>query len=249
MISGDEKMTELDMTRIPKHIAIILDGNGRWAKKRLLPRTYGHRKGAFNINNIAEECNNLGIQYLTLYCFSTENWSRPKDEVDYLMKAPERMFKKLKKQIANSSIRWQFIGRRDRFNDELLGVINEIEQMTKDHTGLTLAICFDYGSYEEITTAVKHIAEKVKDNEIEPKDINPQMISDNLYTKGFPKLDLLIRTSGEQRLSNFLLWQMSYAELYFTDTLWPDFSKEDLIKALVEFQGRKRRFGGLNENK
>ena len=242
-------MTELDMNRIPQHIAIILDGNGRWANKRLLPRTYGHRKGAFNINKIANECNDLGIKYLTLYCFSTENWSRPKDEVDYLMRAPERMFKRLKNQIANSSIKWQFIGRRDRFNDDLLKVINDIENMTKDHTGLTLAICFDYGSHEEITQAVKKIAQEYKDDKISLDDITPELISDNLYTKGFPRLDLLIRTSGEQRISNFLLWQMSYAELYFTNTLWPDFSKEDLIKALIDFQGRKRRFGGLNANK
>ena len=242
-------MTKLDMNRIPQHIAIILDGNGRWANKRLLPRTYGHRKGAFNINKIANECNDLGIKYLTLYCFSTENWSRPKDEVDYLMRAPERMFKRLKNQIANSSIKWQFIGRRDRFNDDLLKVINDIENMTKDHTGLTLAICFDYGSHEEITQAVKKIAQEYKDDKISLDDITPELISDNLYTKGFPRLDLLIRTSGEQRISNFLLWQMSYAELYFTNTLWPDFSKEDLIKALIDFQGRKRRFGGLNANK
>ena len=242
-------MENIDLTRIPKHIAMILDGNGRWAKKRMLPRTYGHRNGAFNINKVATYCDEIGVKYLTMYCFSTENWNRPESEVDYLMKAPIRMFSRLKKQIENSNIRWKFIGRRDRFPQKVLDLIIELENMTKNKTGLTLTICFDYGSYEEITTAVKKIAADCVNGKLKPEDITASVIENNLYTAGYPKLDLLIRTSGEQRISNFLLWQIAYAEFYFTDTLWPDFDKNELYKAIASYQKRDRRFGGLNDNK
>ncbi len=242
-------MENIDLTRVPKHIAMILDGNGRWAKKRMLPRNYGHRNGAFNINKVASYCDEIGVKYLTMYCFSTENWNRPQKEVDYLMKAPLRMFGRLKKQIANSNIRWKFIGRRDRFPKEVLDLIIELEKMTEEKTGLTLTICFDYGSYEEITTAVKKIAKECVDGKLNPDDITPDTIENHLYTAGYPKLDLLIRTSGECRISNYLLWQIAYAEFYFTDVLWPDFDKEELYKAIHSYQSRDRRFGGLNDNK
>ncbi len=242
-------MEKIDLTRVPKHIAMILDGNGRWAKKRMLPRNYGHRNGAFNINKVANYCEEIGVKYLTMYCFSTENWNRPEKEVEYLMKAPLRMFSRLKAQIEKSNIRWKFIGRRDRFPKEVFDLINELEDLTKDKTGLTLTICFDYGSYEELTTAVKKIAQDCVDGKLNPKDITPEVIENNLYTAGYPKLDLLIRTSGEQRISNFLLWQIAYAEFYFTDVLWPDFDKEELYKAIASYQKRDRRFGGLNDNK
>lgn len=237
------------MNRIPQHIAMILDGNGRWAKKRLLPRTVGHRNGAFNINKVATYCDEIGVKYLTMYCFSTENWNRPKSEVDYLMKAPIRLFSKLKKQILESNIRWKFIGRRDRFPKEVLDTIIELENITKDKTGLTLTICFDYGSYEEITTAVKAIAKECVNGNLNPDDITDKTIENHLYTAGYPKLDLLIRTSGECRISNYLLWQIAYAEFYFTDVLWPDFDKNELYKAIASYQKRDRRFGGLNDNK
>ncbi len=240
---------KIDLNRIPTHIAMILDGNGRWAKKRMLPRTAGHRNGAFNINKVGKYCSDLGVKYLTLFCFSTENWNRPKDEVEYLMKAPTRIFKKLKKQIIENNAKWVFIGRKDRFPNDVLKIINEIEDITKDKTGIVLTICFDYGSHDEITTAVKKIAKDCVDGKLEPDNITPDVIENNLFTKGYPKLDLLIRTSGEYRISNFLLWQIAYAELYFTDVLWPDFDKNELDKAIISYQKRDRRFGGLNDNK
>lgn len=238
---------ELDMNKIPTHIAMILDGNGRWAKKRGLPRTAGHRKGAFNIETIAFECERLGVKYMTCYCFSTENWKRPEDEVNYLMKLPIRYFKKAYKTIINSNIKIKMIGRRDRFTKEFLKTVEEIEETTKDHTGLVLTLCLDYGSYDEITTAVKEIATEVKDGKLEISDITPQTISNHLFTKNYPPLDLLIRTSGEYRISNYLLWQIAYSEFYFTDVLWPDFDASELHKALYDYQNRNRRFGGLKK--
>jgi len=242
-------MNELNLNAIPNHIAIILDGNGRWAKKRLMPRNLGHRKGAYNLRDIAVECNKLGIKYLTVYCFSTENWKRPEEEVNYLMTTPIRYYKKYKDKIAESNIRVKVIGRRDRFQKELLDTIIDLENITKDHTGLTLTLCVDYGSYNEITTAVKNICNDVKAGKLNVDDITEETITNNLFTKDYPQLDLMIRTSGEYRISNYLLWQMAYSELYFTDVLWPDFNTKELHKALIDFQGRNRRFGGLKDDK
>ncbi|MDE6655564.1 MAG: isoprenyl transferase [Anaeroplasmataceae bacterium] len=239
----------IDPNKIPKHVAMILDGNGRWAKKRFLPRTLGHRKGAFNIVDVAKACDSIGIKYLTMFCFSTENWNRPKDEVNYLMNTPVRYYKRYKEKIKNSKMRVRFIGRRDRIPTSLLQVLEEIEENTKDHTGITLTLCVDYGAYDEITTATKEIATLVKENKLKVEDITPSLIESHLFTKDYPKLDLLIRTSGEIRISNYLLWQLGYAELYFTDTLWPDFNEKELEKAIISYQSRNRRFGGLNENK
>lgn len=239
----------LDSNKIPTHVAMILDGNGRWAKKRLLPRTLGHRKGAFNIVDVAKACSTFGIKYLTLFCFSTENWNRPASEVNYIMNAPIRYYKKYKNKILNSSYRMRVIGRRDRIPQGLLEVIEEMEEKTKLHTGLTLTLCIDYGSYDEITTATKKIAALVQEGKLKVEDITPELIESNLFTKDYPKLDLLIRTSGEIRISNYLLWQLGYAELYFTDTLWPDFDQAELEKAILSYQSRNRRFGGLNDNK
>ncbi len=243
-------MQNLDKDRMPKHIAIICDGNGRWAKKRGMPRTYGHRKGGFNIRDIARACNELGIEAVTFFCFSTENWNRPKDEVDYLMKAPLKFINRFYKDIVNGNGRIRLIGRRDRLSKEFLDLFDKLENETKDHTGVIVNLCVDYGSYDEITTAVKKIATLYKNDEITLDDITPSLIENNLFTKGLPPLDLLIRTSGEIRISNFLLWQLGYAELYFTDVLWPDFNKKELIKAIADYQSRDRRFGGIkNDNK
>ena len=239
----------LDENKIPTHVAIILDGNGRWAKERHLPRVLGHRKGGFNIYDVAKAAQELGIKYLTVYCFSTENWSRPDDEVNYIMSKPVRFFKRFRDTILNSSARIKMIGRRDRLPEDLLKIVNEMEEKTKDHTGLTLTLCVDYGSRDEITTAVKEIATLVKNNELDINNITEQTITDHLFTKEYPPLDLLIRTSGEQRISNYLLWQLAYSELYFTNTYWPDFNKDELIKAIYSYQNRNRRFGGLSDDK
>ena len=234
---------------IPKHVAIILDGNGRWAKKRLLPRIMGHKEGAKNIATIAKHANKLGITHLTVFCFSTENWNRPADEVKFLMNLPIEAYKRYKDKIISSNYKIKVIGRRDRLSSELVNIIEELENETCNNTELTLNICLDYGSYDEITTAVKKVAEAVKNNDLNVDDITPELIENNLFTKDYPKLDLLIRTSGEIRISNFLLWQLGYAELYFTDVFWPDFNEKELEKAIFNYQSRNRRFGGLNDNK
>ncbi len=241
--------SEIVKKGVPNHIAIILDGNGRWAKKRLLPRTMGHRQGAMNLKDIAAKSNEIGIKYLTVFCFSTENWSRPESEVNYLMKTPIKYYNKYKDKILSSNIRIRVIGRRDRLSQELLNVILDIEEKTKDKTGLTLILCIDYGSQDEIVTATKKIAQKIIDKSITIEEISSKMIEQNLYTAEFPPLDLLIRTSGEIRISNFLLWQLAYSELYFTNAYWPDFDELELYKAIESYQLRSRRFGGLKENK
>ena len=234
---------------IPKHVAIILDGNGRWAKKRLLPRIMGHKEGAKNIATIAKHANKLGITHLTVFCFSTENWNRPADEVKFLMNLPIEAYNNYKDKIINSDYKIKVIGRRDRLRPDLVEIIEELESKTCNNTKLTLTICLDYGSYDEITTAVKKVAMYVKNNDLNIDDITPEIIENNLFTKDYPKLDLLIRTSGEVRISNFLLWQLGYAELYFTDVFWPDFNEDELEKAIANYQSRNRRFGGLNDNK
>ncbi len=240
---------KLDKDNIPSHIALILDGNGRWAKKRLMPRTYGHRKGAFNIISVAKNASSLGVKAISLYCFSTENWTRPATEVKYLMQFPIRFYKKNRERLLKSDYKIIFSGRRDRFDKDLLEVINKIEEETKLHTGLIINICFDYGSHAEITEACKEIAALYKDSKINLDDITPDLINKHLYTKDLPMVDLLIRTSGEERISNFLLWQIAYAELYFTDVYWPDFDENELKKAIYSYQKRHRRFGGLEEDK
>lgn len=234
---------------LPKHIAIILDGNGRWAKKRGLPRKFGHREGAINLRRIALLCDKIGIDTLTVYCFSTENWNRPKDEVEYLMSAPVEYFNKNKESILKTNLRISFIGRRDRFPKAFLEAACEIEELTKEKTGLHLVIAADYGSFYELTNATKAIAEEYKSGKIELDDISPELIESHLFTRDLPPLDLLIRTSGEIRISNFLLWQLSYSELYFTKKYWPSFNEHELFLAIQDYQGRNRRFGGLKEEK
>ena len=232
---------------IPNHIAIILDGNGRWAKKRLLPRTMGHKKGLENLLEITKVCKKIGIKHLTVFAFSTENWNRPDGEVQYLMNAPVEYLKGREDKLKDSGVKILFLGRKDRFPKETLEAINKIEFLTQNNTEFVLNVAFDYGSRNELVSATKQIAELVKNNEIDICDIDEKMIEERLFTKNSPKLDLLIRTSGEIRISNFLLWQLSYSELYFTDCLWPDFNEEELVKAIESFQGRKRRYGGLDK--
>lgn len=234
---------------IPSHIAIILDGNGRWANKKGLPRTMGHRKGSDNLKDITLSCSKFGIQVLSVYAFSTENWNRPKDEVDYLMTLPKEFEKSYKEDFKELDIKVIFSGRRDRFSPENMELLNKIEEKTKDRKGLILNICFDYGSHTEIVQAIKEICVLYKNNLIQDNDINEALVSSHLYTRDLPPVDLLIRTSGEQRISNFLLWQIAYSELYFTKKYWPEFSEKELLKALDNFQSRNRRFGGIKVNK
>lgn len=230
---------------IPKHIAIILDGNGRWAKRRGMPRNYGHQVGVENIKNVTLLASDLGIKALSVYAFSTENWSRPKAEVDFLMKLPEEFEKKFKDDFKKFDVKVTFSGRKSHLSEKNLEILERITNNTKDRKGIILNICFDYGSQTEITEAMQKIGQDIVEGKIEPKDIKPSDIEAKLYTKDLPKLDLLIRPSGEVRLSNFLLWQAAYAELYFCKTYWPAFGKKDLQNAILDFNKRNRRFGGL----
>ncbi|MCK5731619.1 MAG: isoprenyl transferase [Tenericutes bacterium] len=240
--------TKKSMTlTIPKHIAIILDGNGRWAKKRRLPRTFGHQVGVENIRKITLAASELGIEALSVYAFSTENWKRPQAEVDFLMKLPSEFEKKFKDDFKDKDVKVMFSGRKTHLSPENLEILERIAKNTKDRKGIILNICFDYGSQIEITESVKKIAQDILDKKIKPEDIEPKHIEQNLYTKDLPKLDMLIRPSGEIRLSNFLLWQAAYAELYFCNTYWPAFSKKDLEKAIIDFNKRERRYGGLKK--
>jgi len=244
-------MTEEEIIQrgVPEHIAIILDGNGRWAKKRMMPRTFGHRKGAMNIRTIARYANKIGVKYLTVYCFSTENWKRPKEEVDYLMTRPVKYIKRYRDTLLNSNIKIEFIGRRDRLPKPLLDSLLDLEENTKDHNGLVLTLCVDYGAFEELSTGIKGIVKDVQNGKLDINSINENTIMSYLYTKNLPPVDLLIRTSGEIRLSNYLLLQVAYAEMYFTETYWPDFNEKELLKAIENYQSRNRRFGGLKETK
>jgi undecaprenyl diphosphate synthase len=230
---------------IPKHLAIILDGNGRWAKRRGMPRTYGHQIGIENIRTMAIECSNLGVKALSVYAFSTENWKRPQAEVDYLMTMPAQFEKQFKDDFEKYDIKVVFSGRKTKMSAENAEILERITANTKHRNGLILNICFDYGSYYELTEAVKTIAEDVAQGRLSISEITPETIEEHLFTKDLPKLDLLIRTSGEIRLSNYLLWQAAYSELYFTQTPWPAFGKKELQKALEEFTSRDRRYGGL----
>lgn len=232
---------------IPQHIAIIMDGNGRWAKARRMPRTYGHKKGSENLKDIAIYCNKLGIKALSVYAFSTENWKRPKEEIDYLMSLPKEFEETFKGRFEEEDIRVVFSGRRDRFPKDVVELIERVEEKTKDRKGLILNICFDYGSHTEMLEAVKTISEEYKNGLISLDDITVERFDDYLYTKELPPLDLLIRTSGEERISNFLLWQLAYSELYFAKAHWPAFNQKQLLKALADFQSRNRRFGGLDK--
>lgn len=237
------KKEELSNLNIPNHVAIILDGNGRWAKKRFMPRNYGHMQGAKVVEQICEDADSIGIKYLTVYAFSTENWNRPQDEVEALMKLLRNYLKDCIKRANNNNMRVRVIGEKSRLSDDIRSKIEELEECTKNNTGLNFTIALNYGSRDEIVRAVREISKDVKDGKISESDIDDKMISDYLDTRGIPDPDLLIRTSGEERLSNFLLWQLAYTEFYFTDILWPDFNKKELIKAVEKYNERDRRFG------
>lgn len=236
---------ELDFDNLPEHIGVIMDGNGRWAKKRGLPRSAGHSKGADALKKIVTECNRIGIKYITVYAFSTENWKRPKEEVDYLMNLLLNYLKDAENSLAGENVVIRAIGSRKELSEEIREQIVKTENFTKNNNGIVMNIALNYGSREEIVHAVGEIAESVKNGELSPEDITSEVINSHLYTKGQPDPDLIIRTSGEERLSNFMLWQAAYSEFYFSKRLWPDFGKSDLYEALAAFQKRGRRFGGV----
>ena len=232
---------------LPQHIAIILDGNGRWAKKRGLPRTAGHQEGAMNVREITKLCANIGIKALTVYAFSTENWKRPDEEVKFLMKLPIKFFNEFAPELVENNIRLKVIGNVEELPTDLQQKVLEISELTKNNTKMTLTIALNYGSQDEIKQAVQAIATEVKNGQLNVEDINEDVIDQHLMTSDLPPLDLMIRTSGELRISNYLLWQLAYAELYFTSIAWPDFKEEQLYEALLDYQKRNRRFGALNE--
>ena len=231
--------------KIPVHVAIIMDGNGRWAKKRGLPRTAGHAQGARVVEQILEDADHMGIRYLTVYAFSTENWSRPDSEVKALMNLLRTYMKTSLAKCARNNVRIRVIGDKSRLDSDLQASIANLEKETASNTGIGFQIAINYGSRDEIVRAVRKAAQKVKDSGLNPEDITEAMISDELDTAGIPDPDLLIRTGGEQRISNFLLWQTAYSELYFCDAAWPDFNKAELEKAVNAFNNRERRYGGL----
>ena len=230
---------------VPKHVAIILDGNGRWAKKRNMPRNYGHIQGSKTVEQIIEDGYNMGIEYITVYAFSTENWKRSADEVDALMKLLGKYLIDCIERSTKNNMQVRVIGDKSGLDRKLVERINELEEATKDATGLKFTIAINYGGRDELRRAVMKLAQEVADQKLQPEDITEEMINNKLDTAGLPDPDLLIRTSGEERLSNFLPWQLAYTEFYFTDVLWPDFSKEDLLTAIRYYNGRERRFGGV----
>ena len=236
---------DLDMNNIPGHIAFIMDGNGRWAKQRKMPRTYGHHEGTKTIRDIALSCNKLGVKAMTVYAFSTENFARPNQEVQYIFKLPKDFFESYMKELMENNVRITTIGHLEMAPQETQDIINKAIEKTSHNTGLILCFAFIYGGRDEIVWAAKKIAQKVKNDELSIDNIDENIFNHELMTKDLPDVDLMVRTSGEQRLSNFLLWQLAYAEFVFTDVYWPDFNEEELKKAIWLYQNRDRRFGGL----
>lgn len=230
---------------IPKHIAIILDGNGRWAKKKGMPRNYGHVQGSKNVERICEDAYKLGVKYLTVYAFSTENWKRPQDEVDALMNLLRNYMKTCLKTAEKNRMRVRVLGDKTALDEDIRNRIAELEEATKNNDGLNFQIALNYGSRDEMIRAMKRMSADVKEGNVQVSEINEALFESYLDTHDIPDPDLMIRTSGEQRLSNYLLWQLAYSEFYFTEVLWPDFTKEELVKAIEYYNGRDRRFGGV----
>lgn len=234
--------------KIPQHVAIILDGNGRWAKAKGMPRNMGHAQGAKTVEVICEEAYRMGIEYLTVYAFSTENWNRPQDEVDALMKLLRNYMKTCLKTAEKNRMCVRVIGEKSRLDEDIRTRIEELEEATKNNDGLKFTIAINYGGRDEITRAVRTLAKKAAAGELAPGEITEEVISDTLDTHGLPEPDLLIRTCNEQRISNFLLWQLAYTEFYFTEVAWPDFTKEELEKAVEAYNRRNRKFGLVKED-
>ncbi len=240
-------LEDVNKDRLPQHVAIIMDGNGRWAKQRGKLRVFGHENGVESVRQTVESCAKLEIPFLTLYAFSTENWNRPKVEVDTLMRLLVTALKKELKTLHKNNIRLKAIGKMDTLPEKVRKELEEVISKTSKNTGMTVTLALSYGSREEIKTAVQQIATKVKNNIISPENIDEAVINTHLYGHFLPDVDLLIRTSGECRISNFLLWQIAYAELYFIDVFWPDFREHHLVEAILSYQNRERRFGKTSE--
>ena len=231
--------------QLPRHIAIIMDGNGRWARKRGWPRIRGHEEGAKTVRTIVTQCARLGVEVLTLYSFSTENWKRPKDEVGFLMELYVKYLIAERKTIMDNNVRFFHLGRRAGLPDTVLAEMDDTVELSRDNKGLTLCLALNYGARDEITDAVREVAKDVQAGRLDVGDIDEQVVSSSLYTAGLPDPELLIRTANERRVSNFLLWQISYAEIHVCDKLWPDFGVEELNAAIKDFAGRERRFGDV----
>ena len=239
--------SQIDSQNVPRHVAIIMDGNGRWAKLRGKPRVFGHKNGVKAVREVIDAAGNAGVKALTLYAFSTENWNRPKAEVKTLMALLAASLKKEANELVKNNIKLQIIGNQENLPKSVLKGLNKVVELTKKNDALTLTLALSYGSREEIVNAFKNISKKIVNNELSIKEIDENIINNHLYTFTLPDVDLMIRTSGEKRISNFLLWQIAYAELHFTDVLWPDFTKNDFYNALLEYQNRERRFGKTSE--
>ncbi len=240
----NSKKKQYDKNTLPKHVAIIMDGNGRWAKKRSLPRMMGHRAGADALRKVSRFAGNMGIEYITAYAFSTENWKRSDEEVSGLMSLLLEYLKNAEKELGGDDVRIRVIGDTTRFSDEIREQIERVERVTKDNKSVTVTLALNYGARDEILRAARSLATDVKNDKIEEKEIDEKLFSSRLYTEYMPDPDLVIRTSGEMRISNYLLWQISYSEFYFTDVLWPDFDEKEFMKAIDAYLMRNRRFGG-----
>ena len=236
-------VNEIDFTRLPKHVAVIMDGNGRWAKKRHLPRIEGHRAGSKSVQEVVETSARIGIKYLTLYAFSKENWKRPKREISTLWRLLEDYLKREDKVLVNNNLRLKVIGQIEQIPAEVQSELRRVEDLTKNNTRMTVVLALNYGGRAELVDAVKKI---MVNRNIKPESLNEEMFSSYLYTSGIPDPDLLIRTSGELRISNFLLWEIAYSEIWITPTFWPDFRKKHVLQAVIEFQKRERRFGDIH---
>lgn len=234
-----------ELLEVPEHVAIILDGNGRWAKKRFMPRNYGHAQGSKTVEQVCEDAWNLGIKYLTVYAFSTENWSRPQKEVDALMKLLRSYLKDCIKRTTKNNMRVRVIGDKTGLSEDIRNSIEELEQVSAVNTGLNFTIAINYGSRDEMRRAMVRMAKDVEDGKVKSEEITEEVFKGYLDTWDLPDPDLLIRTSGEQRLSNFLLWQLAYTEFVFMEVLWPDFNRNELVRAIRQYNGRERRFGGI----
>jgi undecaprenyl diphosphate synthase len=248
MATADSPLPDVPPDRLPRHVAIIMDGNGRWARRQNLPRVAGHEKGVESVRRTTEACGRLGIRHLTLYCLSSENWKRPETEIDFLMHLLERYMIAERATIMDNNVQVRMIGRRDDIPEQVLRELDKTVEMSRQNSGMWLNLAINYGGRDELVDAMRAVARRVAAGELNPEEIDHQTVAGELYTAGTPDPDLLIRTAGEMRISNFLLWQISYAEIWVTEKCWPEFDVETLHQAIRDYAARERRFGGLGES-